>query len=341
MLSLRQKRPVCFNGRVSHHLNAGMIPRRTFIERSSRVAFAAAVTRALPSVAAGLPKPTRMKLDLNFPKLGMTCDQRRAIELAAQHAFSSVSGDSGQLARMSEADLASLDSLRLQHGLVWGTTGCPVDFRRDDATFDAGLAQLAALGPKLKQLGLTRLTTWISPAHSELTYLQNFALHVERMKRLDEELGKFDLRLGLEYVGTQLGRFNRKHGFIHTAAEVLELIAAAGASQLGLILDSWHWWTTGETAADLASLKAAQVVSVELNDAPEGLAREQQIDNRRRLPATTGVLPVAEFLKAVANLGFDGPVMAEPFYAALREGTVDAAAEQVAAALKRAFAHLS
>jgi sugar phosphate isomerase/epimerase len=341
MLSLRQMRPVCFTGRANHQPNAGMIPRRTFFERSGRVAVAAVVTGALPSVAADPQQPSRMNLDLNFPKLGMTCDQRQAVELAAQHGFSSVSGDSGQLARMTETDLASLDSLRLQKGLVWGTTGCPVDFRRDDATFDTGLAALSALGPKLKQLGLTRLTTWISPAHSELTYLQNFARHVDRMKRLDEILGRFELRLGLEYVGTQLGRFNRKHGFIHTAAEVLELIAAADASQLGLILDSWHWWTTGETAADLASLKAAQVVSVELNDAPEGLAREQQIDNRRRLPASTGVLPVADFLKAVANIGFDGPVMAEPFYAPLREGTVEAAAEQVAAALKRAFAQLS
>ncbi len=318
-----------------------MIPRRTFIEHSGRVALATVVTSALPSIAAGQPQPSRMKLDLNFPKLGMTCDQRRAVELAAQHGFSSVSGDSGQLALMSAADLASLDSLRLQHGLAWGTSGCPVDFRRDDATFDAGLAQLAALGPKLKQLGLTRLTTWISPAHPELTYLQNFAQHVERMKRLDELLGRFELRLGLEYVGTQLGRFNRKHSFIHTAAEVLELIAAADASQLGLILDSWHWWTTGESAADLASLQAAQIVSVELNDAPEGIAREQQIDNRRRLPAATGVLPVAEFLNAVAGTGFDGPVMAEPFYAPLREATVDAAAAQVAAALKRTFAQQS
>lgn len=316
------------------------LTRRGFLEQGSRAAALALAFSILPRTASGQAPAPRMKLDLNFPKLGMTCDQRRAIELAAQHGFTSVSGDSGQLTRMSEADLASLDSLRTQQGLVWGTTGCPVDFRRDNATFEAGLGQLTALGPKLMQLGLTRLTTWISPAHSELTYLQNFAQHVERMKRLDAVLGRFDLRLGLEYVGTQLGRFNRKHGFIHTAAEILELIAAAGASQLGLILDSWHWWTTGESTADLVSLKAAQIVSVELNDAPEGLAREQQIDNQRRLPATTGVLPVAEFLKAVASTGFDGPVMAEPFFAPLRESPVESAAGQVAASLQRAFGKL-
>ncbi len=317
-----------------------MIPRRTFFKYGGRAALTAAVWNVLPSAAADSSNPRRMKLELNFPKLGMTCDQRQAIALAAQHGFSLVGADGGQIVRMTEADLAALDESRARHGLAWGTCGCPVDFRRDDATFEAGLGQLAALGPSLKRLGLTRLTTWISPAHAELTYLQNFARHVERMKRLDAALGEFELRLGLEYVGTQLGRFNRKHGFIHTAAEVLELITAAGGSQLGLILDSWHWWTTGETAADLAMVPAARIVSVELNDAPEGVAREQQIDNQRRLPAATGVLPVAEFIKAVAQTGFDGPVMAEPFYAPLREGTVAAAAEQVAASLRRAFSEI-
>lgn len=315
-----------------------MICRRQFIQQGGRTLLAATLAGALRVKAAAPTKSTAMKLDLTFPKLGMKCDQRRALELAAQHGFISVGGDTSQIAAMSEADLAALDALRRQNNLTWGTCGCPVDFRRDDATFEAGLAQLSAAGPRLQQLGLKGMTTWISPAHSELTYLKNFARHVERMKRIDEMLGRYQLRLGLEYVGTQLGRFNRKHGFIHTAAEMLELIDATKGTQLGLILDSWHWWTTGETAADLASLKAAQIVSVELNDAPEGIAREQQIDGQRRLPAATGVLPIADFLKAVTSTGYDGPVYAEPFYAPLREGTVEAAAEQVAAAMKRAFA---
>jgi sugar phosphate isomerase/epimerase len=318
-----------------------MIRRRHFLQRTGQAALMNGATK-LPTVRAvgAAPDSQRMKLDLNFPKLGMRCDQRRAIELAAAHGFQSVSGDTGQIAALSATELDQLDQLRRQHQLAWGTAGCPVDFRRDDDTFETGLRQLNDAGPKLKQLGLARLTTWISPSHSELTYLRNFKRHVERMKRLDEALGRFGLRLGLEYVGTQLGRFNRKHAFIHTAAETLELIDAAQSSQLGLILDSWHWWTSGENADDLAALQAAQIVSVELNDAPEGLAREQQIDNQRRLPATTGVLPVGEFLRAVAGTGFDGPVMAEPFYAPLREGTVEAAAGQVASALRRAFSQV-
>lgn len=323
--------------RLMHVPAPDMIHRRQFLRASLQAGLIVGGSRLLDGVDARAASTPTMKLDLNFPKLGMKCDQRRAIELAAEHGFQSVSADTSQVATMTDSELHALDQFRQQKGLLWGTAGFPVDFRRDDATFEAGLAQLQETAPKLQQLGLHRLTTWISPAHAELTYRRNFDLHVARMKRVAAALQPFGLRLGLEYVGTQLGRFNRKHGFIHTAAEVLELIDAVGGDSLGVILDSWHWWTTGESAADLTAVPTARIVSVELNDAPEGLAREQQIDNQRRLPATTGVLPVGDFLRAVAATGFAGPVMAEPFYAPLRELSVEAAAEQVAAALRRAI----
>lgn len=318
-----------------------MISRRQFVHRS----FAGmTVLAALPGAATGRAQsaaPLRMKIDLTYPKLGMKCEQRLALELAATHGFQSVGADTGQIAGMDDQQLDELNQLRESKGLVWGTCGLPVDFRGDEAKLVDGLKQLGEVGPKLKRLGVPRMTTWLSPASEELTYRQNFRRHVERMKRISDALAPFDIRLGLEYVGTQLLRFNRKHPFIHTSAETLELIAETGAGNLGLILDSWHWWTAGENAADLKSIKPEQIVSVELNDAPEGIAREQQRDNQRRLPATTGVLPLKEFLDAVAGTGFAGPVMAEPFYAPLREGTVEAAAEQVAASLKRSMELLS
>lgn len=252
-----------------------MISRRQFVHRS----FAGmTVLAALPGATTGRAQsaaPLRMKIDLTYPKLGMKCEQRLALELAATHGFQSVGADTGQIAGMDDQQLDELNQLRESKGLVWGTCGLPVDFRGDEAKLADGLKQLGEVGPKLKRLGVPRMTTWLSPASEELTYRQNFRRHVERMKRISDALAPFDIRLGLEYVGTQLLRFNRKHPFIHTSAETLELIAETGAGNLGLILDSWHWWTAGENAADLKSIKPEQIVSVELNDAPEGIAREQ------------------------------------------------------------------
>lgn len=315
--------------------------RRQFINRTGVSATVLAVAANTPGLLAQRSPSYKMKIDLTFPKLGMKCDQTLAIELAAGNGFQSVGGDTDQISAMSDAQLDALNQLRASKKLVWGTCGLPVDFRRDDDRFKKDLAQLRKICPRVKRSGIPRMTTWISPSNGELTYRQNFNQHAERLEQIDKVLAENDIRLGLEYVGTQLLRFNRKHPFIHTSAEVLELIHVVGGTHLGLILDSWHWWTSGESVDDLKKIKKSQIVSVELNDAPVGIDREQQKDNRRGLPTATGVLPLKDFLTAVAGSGFDGPVMAEPFHAPLRELPPAEAAADVAKSLKAAMALVS
>ncbi len=315
--------------------------RRHFINRTG-VSAAVVTLAAYPfSLLAQQQTKSHMKLDLTFPKLGMKCDQTLAVELASRNGFQSVGGDTGQIAAMNVSQLDALNELRAGKNLVWGTCGLTVDFRRDDKTFEDGLRQLQEICPKVNRLGIPRMTTWISPSSDALTYRQNFQLHVERLKRIDTILAQHDIRLGLEYVGTQLLRFNRKHPFIHTSAEMVELINETGGTHLGLILDSWHWWTSGESVDDLKAIKKSQIVSVEINDAPEGIEREQQKDNQRGMPATTGVLPLKDFLTAVAETGFDGPLLVEPFYAPLRNMPPAEAAVEVAKSLKAAVALIS
>jgi sugar phosphate isomerase/epimerase len=36
----------------------------------------------------------------------------------------------------------------------------------------------------------------------------------------------------------------------------------------GLLLDCWHWYTSGATLDDLAQVRGAQVIYVHVNDAP-------------------------------------------------------------------------
>ena len=121
-------------------------------------------------------------------------------------------------------------------------------------------------------------------------------------------------------------------------AEMKELIAEIGTGNVGLILDSWHWWQAEDTVADLRSLKNTDVVSVDLNDAPAGLAKEKQLDGKRELPLATGVIDAAAFLNALQQIGYDGPVRAEPFNKALNDLDNQAACAATAAAMKKAFA---
>jgi sugar phosphate isomerase/epimerase len=65
--------------------------------------------------------------------------------------------------------------------------------------------------------------------------------------------------------------------------------------------------------ADLDRIRADDIVTVHVNDAPAGVPRDQLVDNVRRLPMETGVIDLPAFMRKLAQLGYDGPVTPEPF----------------------------
>jgi sugar phosphate isomerase/epimerase len=183
--------------------------------------------------------------------------------------------------------------------------------------------------------------TWLSPAHRTLTYLANFKQHAQRLREVAGILDGQGLRLGLEYVGPKTSWTSARHPFVHTMAEMKELIAAIDRANVGLVLDSWHWYTAGEGEAELLSLSNRDVVACDLNDAPAGIAVDQQKDAVRDLPCATGVIDLKTFLGALIKIGYDGPVRAEPFKAELRKMPREEAVRATAEAMKRAFSLVS
>ena len=230
---------------------------------------------------------------------------------------------------------SALRELYAQHGLRVGALGLPVEFRKDQATYEKGLAGLRAVAQAAAEVGCTRCATWLLPFSEALPYVENFRLHVDRLRPAAAILGEFGLRLGLEYVGPQTLRQGRRYEFVHTLPQLLELCGAIGTGNVGLLLDSWHWYTAQETVADLVRLDNRLVVQVHVNDAPVGLAVDQQQDGVRELPGATGVIDIGGFLKSLAAMGYDGPITPEPFCKALRELPREAIAAKVAAAQQR------
>jgi sugar phosphate isomerase/epimerase len=230
-----------------------------------------------------------------------------------------------------------LGDMQAQH-IGFAAAGLPVDFRGDEARFRTGLDALPRLAAGLKRAGVDRVGTWLSPAHNELTYQENMRQHARRLREVARVLQDHGQRLGLEYVGTPSSRQNRPHPFVCSLRGLQELRGEIGAKNVGCVLDSWHWWTAGETDRDLLTLQAADVVSVDLNDAPAGISLEQQQDGKRELPCATGVIPVGAFLNALNRIGYDGPVRAEPFNKAVNDLDNDAACAAVIAALRKAMA---
>src|SRR5262249_50673110 len=212
------------------------------------------------------------------------------------------------------------------------------DFRGGQATFQNGITNLADEAAALRRAGASRIGTWISPAHKSLTYLANFKQHAARLRDVANVLGDHGVRLGLEYVGPKTSWTAMRYPFIHTMAEMRELIAAIDQPNIGLVLDIWHWYTAHETEADILALKSSDVICCDLNDAPAGIPTDEQKDLVRDLPCARGVIDLKSFLSAVAKIGFDGPIRAEPFKSELRRMPAEDAVGLTAKAMKQAFA---
>jgi sugar phosphate isomerase/epimerase len=318
------------------------LTRRDFLQRTftTSVAVGTGLAANVPAAAAE-SRNRKMTMDLVCGAIGVSANQREAIELAARHGFESVGVDGNYLASLSDDQLAELKGFLKSKGLVFGAAGLPVEFRSDQARFEEGMKGLPTVAGGLQRAGLDRISTWLMPCDDKLTYLQNFRQHATRLRKVAKVLKDHNVRFGLEYVGPKTSWASRRYPFIHTMAEMQELIAEINTGNVGFQLDSWHWWNAGETAGDILSLKGSDVIAVDLNDAPSGIPRDQQVDGRRELPCATGVIDLAAFLNALNQIGYDGPIRAEPFNQAVNKMSKEDACAATATSLKKAFALLT
>jgi sugar phosphate isomerase/epimerase len=314
------------------------LDRRAFLRTATAVGLSGVGMLASGRCEAAERGKREFTMDLRCGAIGVRADQREAIELAHRYGFESVEPSAHFLAKLPDADLEELLADLKAKNLVWGAAGLPVNFRADEERFKQGLEQLPELARGLQRAGVSRVGTWIAPAHSSLTYLANFRQHARRLREVAHILGDHGQRFGLEYVGPKTSWTRGRHPFVHTMEETKELIAEIGRDNVGFVLDSWHWYTAQETDADLLTLTNQDVVACDLNDAPSGIPVDEQLDGSRELPAATGVIDLEGFLGALVKIGYDGPVRAEPFNKKLNALPNDEAMAATAAAMKKAFA---
>jgi sugar phosphate isomerase/epimerase len=319
-------------------MSQNKLSRRRFISVAA-VGAAGIPQAARTGVVAAPPNPDRkFYIVLSLGRIGFHASFPEAARLASKHGFEGVDPDLGYFSKLSGEEMArTLEDLKSKN-LKLGDAGLPVDFHRDEATFHMGLKMLPAAAQTLARAGVERVSAYILSFSDDLTYLQNFRQHACRLRECARVLADHGQRLGLEYVGPRTSWRSMRHPFIHTMSEDKELIVAVGMENLGVQLDSFHWYNAEETPSDIESLRSRDVITVDLNDAPAGLTLDQLHDGSRELPAATGVIPVRGFLGALAAIGYDGPIHAEPFNKALAAMPIEVACAATATAMKKAFA---
>ena len=265
--------------------------------------------------------------------IGVQLPFDECVKLAAEAGFGGIAVDMGA----ATADPSGVRQLLEGNKLAPAAWGLPVDFRKDDQTFQAGLANLPEMAKVARQIGAVRCSTWILPFSDTLSFEENFELHKTRLRACAEVLAEHDCRLGLEFVGTPSMRENHTHEFLCHQEGMLSLCEAIGTGNVGLLFDCFHWYSSHGTKDDIHKLSDALVVDVHINDAVEGRSPDEQIDNERRLPGETGVIDLKVFLQGLEAIGYTGPVTPEPFSAKLREMEPQDAIRATAEAVMRAW----
>jgi sugar phosphate isomerase/epimerase len=263
-----------------------------------------------------------------------------AIAVAHDAGFAGLAFDSRAAARaIDEQGLAAVQEEFGQAGVKPALWNLPVAWRDDDQ-WQADLRELPRLAATARELGATRTATYMPSGSDERPFRENFNWHVARLRPIAEVLRDEGCRFGIEFIGPRTYRAAFRHEFIHSLDGVMELNAAIGTGNVGLLLDSWHLYTSGGTIAEMERLTNDDVVVVHVNDAPAGIAPDEQIDTVRTLPMETGVIDLVGFMRALRKMGYDGPVMPEPFSQRLNDLAAtdpEAAAREAARSMDALF----
>lgn len=258
--------------------------------------------------------------NLSVGAIGISVGMEEAAELAKLGGFEGIEFSiEGAWRLAQERGLDYVKGIFEQRGVKPGGWGLPVGWQAPEEEFKKELERLPELAELGRQLGCLRAFTWLPSWSDERPFEENFRWHVERFGPIAEALKRHSCWLGLEFLGPRTLRQGHKFEFIHTLQGMLELCEAIGVGNVGLLLDSWHWYTSQGKVKEILQLRPEQVVYVHINDAPLGVPVEEQIDTVRCLPGETGVIDLVGFLRALKEIGYKGPVTPEPFSEKVRK----------------------
>ena len=165
----------------------------------------------------------KMKMCLNVGNIGVRANLMESIAMAAKFGFEAVDPNLKELAALSDSAMSDLLGSLQSQKLEFGSYAQAVSVNLPDDRFAAFVKDLDATAKTLKRARMKRFVTWLSSSDNNLTYLQNFKLHTNRIGEVAAVLGDNGISLGLEYVGPKTGWTRGKYPFIHTMATMKEL----------------------------------------------------------------------------------------------------------------------
>jgi 2-keto-myo-inositol isomerase len=157
---------------------------------------------------------------------------------------------------------------------------------------------------------------------SESEAIEESVRVLEELARIAEEYG---VALAFEFLGQPLCS-------VQTLAQAAEIVGRVARENVGLVIDSFHFYAGGSKIESIDALDARKLFIFHINDA-ENLPREQLEDSHRLLPGL-GILPLKEIISALKRIGYDRVTSVEIFRPEYWERDPQELAREARAAVK-------
>lgn len=246
-----------------------------------------------------------MKISLNASVLSKSYSLEEFLALARQYGCEGADLGLEQIIQLNPDDPVSAGQELFEKYEVYPSAwGLPLEFRsmESDAEYEVSIAQFPQMAKLAADLNCPRMCTWLAPALPDPETFRRVA--GRRIKRAAQIAGEYSVRLGLEWVAPKTSRQGAGvQPFIWRMDQMLDWIDEMAEPNLGLLVDSWHWYHAEHTVADLEALSAEQVVHVHINDAPDR-PKDTLGDCTDRVMPGEGVIDLPGFVGALKTIGY-------------------------------------
>lgn len=215
-----------------------------------------------------------------------------------------------------------------------GAIQFPVDWRNDDEAFYSDLPKLLEAAKLAKAFDCKVFNTFFMPSTDE-NVIHHLMKLTKRIRLCAEMIQGYDCNIALEFVGPYHMRKLYNNEFIWDLSTTLDWISLIDKMNVGILLDSIHWHTSGGNVDDILALEADQIIHVHINDAPD-LPKQEILDNDRLYPGE-GIIDLVSFLKALKEIGYKGVVSQEVITLIEPEESSEFLAEKSGEAMDKIF----
>ncbi|GBC99369.1 Inosose isomerase [bacterium HR17] len=245
---------------------------------------------------------------LNPGTVGGGLSYEEFVALAKRHGFPAVEFGIEWLAeKASKEGVSAAREWLAQQGVTHAAFWLPVRWRDDEAAFQASLQTLPQKAQTAQAIGCTACVTYIPPSVPDDPVAFR-GMVVRRFREVCAVLADYGVRLGIEWVAPAHFR-QSGNPTLWRMDQALELCDAIGAPNIGLLVDSFHWFCAQHTLDELRALPHERIVHVHINDAPDRPV-DAQVDNERVMPGE-GIIDLVGFVRALRAAGYDGAVSVE------------------------------